>query len=107
MMTNVDKELEFLKKEISAYGAEHGELPQRLLEITVAQISFMQLFAAASIELEPAIASLIRKHLMQTLEMATNMVDMPAKEVNHVIKKSIELVDSINAIHDPSRTNLH
>ena len=109
MTTDAEDAIQYLDDQLRLFADKNSVVMGQLLELTVAQITFMQLIHIQFADrLEEMDFNLIRSHQMKTLSAVANMLDMPVEDIDHIIKKSMELVDCMQAMTDPTRTtNLH
>lgn len=96
---------EFMSNEITEFVAQHSPKMGLLLELTLMQITFMQMFRESTDDKE--LYNMVQLHTMKTLEVSAFMADISEVDIDAVVSKSIELVDCMGAIADPTRTNLH
>lgn len=98
----------YLGEQIDQFVKETDPKAGKLLELTIMQMNFLRLMKLQMGEdLNDAGYIMLRKHLMATLEIAAGMMSIEPEIIDRVVTKSIELVDCMNAMADPTRTNLH
>lgn len=100
--------IQYLEDEFEKFAKINDKRVGQLLELTVSQITFVQLVQIQMGDrLEVEDIQIIRSHLMKTLEAAAHMAGIGAEDIDRVIKKSMELVDCMKVMTDPTHTNLH
>ena len=100
--------LDYLQAELDAFNKVNDSSVAELLELTISQITFIQLVnIQMGNKLDAEDLTLIRCHLMTSLQSTARIAGITGPEVDRVVKKSMELVDCMSAMTDPTRTNLH
>ena len=100
--------LDYLQNELDAFNKVNDKTVSELLELTISQITFIQLiYIQMGDKLAQEDLHLIRSHLMTTLETSARIAGVTPNEIDRIVKKSMELVDCMSAMTDPTRTNLH
>lgn len=108
MIPIMDKIIEdYLLNEINCFTKNSSPKVGQLLEITTWHLSFLQLLQTSFTEINVEAIKLIQLHLMKNLEISAQLLEITDSDIDQVITKSIELVDSISAMTDPTRTNSH
>lgn len=98
----------YLGQQLDEYAEKHSPTMGRLLELTMMHITFIQLLRVQfNGRMDEDEFRLIRSHLTRSMEMTARIAGISDEDTDQVISKSLELVDSMSAIADPTRTNLH
>jgi hypothetical protein len=98
----------FLADQFELFTEEHSHTTGKLLELIMLNLTFMGMMSEhLQNDGDTNTYRLVQMHVMKCLDIATGMAGISDEEVTIVVDKSIELVDCLRAIADPTHTNVH